>query len=106
VDQLHHLAGLALLPSVTIQVVPFDAQSYQHLGTDFTVFRFGRDMGDDIVYIELFEDAAYLDKPETVRKYPDLFERLRGVALGPVESRNLIMGLANQSAANTTPTRG
>jgi transcriptional regulator with XRE-family HTH domain len=105
-DQLSHLAELALLPSVTIQVVPFDAQSYQHLGTDFTVFRFGRDMGNDIVYIELFSDAAYLDKPETVRQYPDLFERLRGVALGPVESRNLIMGLANQPAANPTPTRG
>jgi transcriptional regulator with XRE-family HTH domain len=105
-DQLRHLADLALLPSVTVQVVPFDAPSYQHLGTDFTVFRFGRDMGNDIVYIELFSDAAYLDKPETVRQYPDLFERLGGVALGPAESRNFILGLINQSTANPSPTRG
>lgn len=99
-EQLRHLADLALLPCMTLQVIPFDAQSYQHLATVFTVFRFGRDMGEDIVYIELFDDAAYLDKPETVRKYPDLFDRLRGVALGPVESRNFVLGLAGRFAAN------
>src|SRR5439155_12523119 len=99
-EQLRHLAELALLPNVSLQVIPFDAQSYQHIATDFTVFRFGRDMGEDIVYIELFEDAAYLDKPpETVRKYPDLFGRLRGIALGPVESRNVILEQAQQSPA-------
>lgn len=94
-EQLRHLAELSLLPNISLQVIPFDAQSYQHLATDFTVFRFGRDMGEDIVYIELFDDAAYLDKPETVQKYPDLFRRLQGIALGPVESRNFIMGLVS-----------
>jgi len=106
VEQFHHLDDLALLPNITIQVIPFDAQSYQHLATDFSVFRFGRDMGDDIIYLELFNDAAYLDKPhETVRKYPDLFEKLRGIALGPMESRSFILGLVDQFAAISS-TRG
>lgn len=104
-EQLRHLADLALLPCITLQVIPFDAQSYQHLATVFTVFRFGRDMGEDIVYIELFDDAAYLDKPETVRKYPDLFDRLRGVALGPVESRNFALALADRFAATESDKR-
>lgn len=105
-QQLFHLADLALLHNITIQVIPFDALSYAPMGYNFTVFRFGRDMGDDIVYIELFDDAAYLDKPpETVRKYSELFGQLRGSALGPVESRNFILGLVDQSAANSN-TRG
>ena len=99
-DQLRHVAEMALLPNITLQVIPFNALSYAPIRYTFTVFRFGRDMGNDIVYIELFEDAAYLDKPEVVRKYPDLFERLRGIALGPVESRNFVLELADQFAAN------
>ena len=81
-------------------MIPFDALSYAPMGYNFTVFRFGRDMGEDIVYFELWENAAYLDRPaEAVTKYPELFGRLQGIALGPVESRSFILGLVDQFAA-------
>jgi transcriptional regulator with XRE-family HTH domain len=103
-EQLHYLATMARLPNVTIQVIPFDTQSYQHLGSDFTVFRFDQNLSNDIAYLELYNDAAILPKPvERVREYADLFARLRGIALGPVESRNFILGLADQFAATSTP---
>ncbi|WP_133903430.1 helix-turn-helix domain-containing protein [Actinophytocola oryzae] len=96
-EQLRHLTEVAMLPNVTLQVIPFDARSYAHLNTDFTLFRFGHEMANDIVYLEMFSDAAYLDKPpETVRRYAELFGRLRGVALGPVESRNLLETVAEE----------
>jgi transcriptional regulator with XRE-family HTH domain len=102
-EQLRHLAEVAMLPNVTIQVVPFDAQSYAHLCTDFTLFRFGHEMANDIVYLEMYSDAAYLDKPpETVRRYAELFGRLRGVALGPVESRHLVEAVAEDYATAAT----
>ena len=102
-EQLRHLAEVAKLPNVTFQVIPFDARSYAHLNTDFTLFRFGHEMANDIVYLEMYSDAAYLDKPpETVRRYADLFGRLQGVALGPVESRHLVEAVAEQYAAATT----
>lgn len=102
-EQLRHLAEVAMLPNVTIQVVPFDAQSYAHLCTDFTLFRFGHEMANDIVYLEMYSDAAYLDKPqETVRRYAELFGRLRGVALGPVESRHLVEAVAEEYATAAT----
>jgi transcriptional regulator with XRE-family HTH domain len=102
-EQLRHLAEMALLPNVTIQVIPFDSRSYEHLCTDFTLFRFGHEMANDIVYVEMYSDAAYLDKPpETVRRYTDLFGRLQGVALGPVESRHLVEAVAEQYAAAVT----
>ncbi|GLZ41119.1 helix-turn-helix transcriptional regulator [Actinokineospora sp. NBRC 105648] len=97
--QLRYLAEVSLLPSVTLQVIPFDAQSFAEM-YDFIVFRFGHEAANDIAYIEMFSDAAYLDKPaETVRRYGEHFGRLQAIALGPVESRNFILGLANQPAA-------
>ncbi|SER38316.1 Helix-turn-helix domain-containing protein [Actinokineospora terrae] len=105
-DQLRHLAEIAVQPNVTLQIIPFDARSYAHLCTDFTLFRFGHEMANDIVYLEMFSDAAYLDKPpETVRRYGELFGRLRGVALGPVESRHLVATVAEEYAAVATTGR-
>jgi hypothetical protein len=41
-----------------------------------------------------------LDKPpETIRRYAELFGRLQGVALGPVESRHLVQAVAEEYAA-------
>ncbi|HEX6351367.1 helix-turn-helix transcriptional regulator [Actinophytocola sp.] len=102
-EQLRHLAEAALLPNVTLHVIPFDSRSYEHLCTDFTLFRFGHEMANDIVYVEMYSDAAYLDKPpEMVRRYSELVGRLQGVALGPVESRHLVETVAEQYAAEET----
>ncbi|MGH3773211.1 MAG: helix-turn-helix domain-containing protein, partial [Pseudonocardiaceae bacterium] len=62
-EQLRHLAELSLLPTVDIQVVPFDTLSYEPLGYDFIVLRFDHDTTTDIVYIEMYDNAVYLDKP-------------------------------------------
>lgn len=99
--QLQHVAELALLPNVTVQVLPFDTRSYVDAGYDFVIFRFDQDASTDIVYIEIYGDAIYLDKPpESVRRYTDLLSRLYGVALGPVESRNFTLELASQFAGS------
>jgi transcriptional regulator with XRE-family HTH domain len=105
-EQMRQLAEIAVFPNVTLQVIPFDSRSYEHLCTDFTLFRFGHEMANDIVYLEMYSDAAYLDKPpETVRRYAELFGRLRGVALGPVESRHLVEAAAEEYAAVATARR-
>ncbi|PPK67835.1 helix-turn-helix transcriptional regulator [Actinokineospora auranticolor] len=99
-EQLQHLAEVAKLPNVMLQIIPFNSRSYVHLSTDFTLFRFGHEMINDIVYLELYSDAAYLDKPpETVRSYAELFSRAQGVALGPVESRHLVESVAQEYVA-------
>ncbi len=98
-EQLRHLAELALLPTVDIQVIPFDTLSYEPLRYAFTVLRFDHDSATDIVYVEMYDDGFCLDKPETVRRYVDLQRRLQAIALGPVESRNFMVELAGQFAA-------
>lgn len=99
--QLEHLAELALLSNVTVQVIPFAARSYDHVGGGFTVFRFDQDTSTDIVYLEIYGDALYLDKPpDTVRRYTELLGRLHSIALGPVESRTFIAELAHRFAGS------
>ncbi|RLK61453.1 helix-turn-helix domain-containing protein [Actinokineospora cianjurensis] len=105
-EQLRHLAEVAAYPNVTLQVIPLDSRSYEPWSAPFTLFRFGHEMANDIVYLEMYSDAAYLDKPpETVRRYSELFGRLQGVALGPVESRHLVETVANEYAAVATTGR-
>ncbi|WP_009948088.1 helix-turn-helix domain-containing protein [Saccharopolyspora erythraea] len=98
-EQLDYLAEVALLTNINIQVIPFDKLSYDAVGSDFVIFRFDDDTSTDIVYIEIYGDAIYIDKPaEAVRRYNELLSRLYGIALGPVESRNFIRELASQLA--------
>jgi len=105
-EQLRHLAEVSMLPNVTLQIIPFDSRSYEPMNCGFTLFRFGHEMANDIVYLEMYSDAAYLDKPpETIRRYAELFGRLQGVALGPVESRHLVEAAAEEYAAAVTARR-
>ncbi|OLF14620.1 helix-turn-helix domain-containing protein [Actinophytocola xanthii] len=98
-EQLRHLAGVAALPNVTLQVVPFDSRSYASLTNIFTMFRFDHEMARDLVYVGMHADAMYLDKPDTVNSYADHFRRLQAVALEPPESRRLVQTAAEEFAA-------
>jgi hypothetical protein len=48
-----------MLPNVTLQVIPFDARFYEPMSTTFTFIRFGHEMANDIVYLEMYSDAAH-----------------------------------------------
>ncbi|MBQ1024637.1 helix-turn-helix transcriptional regulator [Micromonospora sp. C95] len=95
-EQLLHLAEVADRPNVTIQVFAFDAQTYETSSYNFIILRFGADMTSEVIYLETFTDAEYLDSPEALRAYTRLWERLRAAALGPVESRKLILRIAGE----------
>ncbi len=95
-EQLLHLAEVADRPNVTIQVFAFDAQTYETSSYNFIILRFGEDMTSEVIYLETFTDAEYLDSPEALRAYTRLWDRLRAAALGPVESRKLILRIAGE----------
>jgi transcriptional regulator with XRE-family HTH domain len=98
-EQLRHLVELSdpgRLPKLTLQVLPLDAKTYIVASFSFTILRFGDDPASDVVYVENYTTADYLDRPEAVRAYTRLWDDLRAAALGPVESRLLISQLADQ----------
>ncbi|MFV2102282.1 helix-turn-helix domain-containing protein [Micromonospora sp. LOL_024] len=95
-EQLSHIATLANSTNVTIQAFPLDAETYVVSSYNFIILRFGEEVASDVIYLETFTDADYLDSPEAVRAYNRLWDRLRAAALGPVESRRLILRIADE----------
>jgi hypothetical protein len=94
-DQLVHLAAVGDRPNVELQVLPFNAQTYQTASYSFVILRFGDDAASDVIYVEDYTDASYLDRPDDVRTYTRLWSRRQAAALGPVEARRLILDVAD-----------
>jgi hypothetical protein len=84
--QLRHLAEVARLPNVTLQVVPFRIGGHDAAGGAFTVLRFAEPDVPDVVYIEQLTGAMYLEKRSDVDHYLDVSNRLGATALDPAAS--------------------
>ncbi len=100
-QQLVHLAELAERPNVELQVLPFDAQTFGAAWIGFTILRFDHDATSDVVYLEGYTDADYVDSPDEVQAYTALWNRLSAAALGQVESQRLIIRLADEKKARS-----
>ena len=100
-QQLIHLAELAERPNVELQVLPFDAQTFGAAWVGFIILRFDHDATSDVIYLETYTDADYLDAPDAVQAYSSLWSRLSAAAMGQVESRNLIIRLADKKEARS-----
>lgn len=98
-DQLTYLAYVAERPNVELQILPFDAQTFGAAWIGFTILWFDGDAASDTVYLEDYTDAEYLDSPGAVQSYTGLWSRLQAAAMGQVESRRLILRLADEKRA-------
>ncbi|MDX3576183.1 helix-turn-helix transcriptional regulator [Streptomyces sp. FL07-04A] len=88
-DQLERVLDAGRLPSVTIQVLPFDSGTYPATGS-FTMLGFPAPEDPDIVYRDGITDAVYLEGEHHVREYTRAFDGLRAAALSPQRSAHLI----------------
>ncbi|MFF0202211.1 helix-turn-helix domain-containing protein [Streptomyces sp. NPDC005017] len=88
-DQLDRVLEAAELPSVTLQVLPFDAGTYPATGP-FTMLGFPAPEDPDLVYRDGITDAVYLEGEHHVREYTRAFDGLRAAALSPQRSARLI----------------
>jgi transcriptional regulator with XRE-family HTH domain len=84
--QLRHLIEIAKLPTVTLQVVPFEIGGHDAAGGSFTVLRFAEPDVPDVVYIEQLTGAMYLEKRSDVDHYLDVSNRLGATSLSPAAS--------------------
>jgi hypothetical protein len=74
--QIDHLIEAAALPSVTIQVIPFQAGGHSAAGGTFSLLRFPEPDLPDVVYLEQLTSALYLDRREDVDAYQAVMEQL------------------------------
>ncbi|HEY0936598.1 MAG TPA: helix-turn-helix transcriptional regulator [Trebonia sp.] len=93
--QLRYLIELSQRPNVTIQVLPFKAGGHAAAGGPFSVLHFAESDLSDVVYLEQLASAQYLEKPDLVRKYQTVMERLRLEAATPADSLSKLQAVLN-----------
>lgn len=96
-DQLERVLDASELPSVTVQVLPFDSGTYPATGS-FTMLGFPAREDPDLVYRDGITDAVYLEGEHHVREYTRAFDGLRAAALSPQRSARLIKSVLKEYA--------
>lgn len=87
--QLRHLADVAKLPNVTVQVLPFSAGAHRGMRGPFTALRFPEEPMNT-VYLESYDTALYVEGPSAVASYAERFQSLTDQALNTKETTKLI----------------
>lgn len=94
--QLAHLAEMASLDSVTMQVLPFAVGAHPAMNESFMMLSFPESSDADMVYLENQAGSLYLEKPQQVQRYRLMFDYLRAQALPPAESVALVRQAAKE----------
>ncbi|WP_394431913.1 helix-turn-helix domain-containing protein [Streptomyces sp. SGAir0957] len=97
-EQLDHLAEVARLDHVTLQVVPFSHGWHAGESGTFTLLTFPESDLSDVVFLEQLTSALYLDKAEDVAQYETAMQRLREESPSPEESLKLLERIATEFA--------
>jgi Domain of unknown function (DUF5753)/Helix-turn-helix domain len=95
--QLEHLAEIASLPHVTIQVVPFGGGGHAAAGGSFSILRFAEPDLPDVVYIEQLTSALYLSDRADVDHYLEVMNELSGQALTPARSARFLADITREA---------
>ncbi|WP_434742450.1 helix-turn-helix domain-containing protein [Micromonospora sp. SH-82] len=94
--QLDHLAAIASLPHVDIQVIPFTAGAHPGTPGGFVVLGFADPADREVVYIETMAGDLYPEGTAEVRGAIQAFDRLRAMALSPDDSTSMIRAVAKE----------
>ena len=95
--QLKHLAEIAKLPNVTIQVVPFGGGGHAAASGSFTILRFAERELPDVVYIEQLTTAIYLEKRKDVDHYMEVMNHLSTQALTPARTNRFLTEITRET---------
>ncbi|MEV4463987.1 helix-turn-helix transcriptional regulator [Micromonospora echinofusca] len=85
-DQMAHLAKVAQLPNVTLQVLPFSAGGHPAMNAPYVVLTFADAADAAVVYLENLTMGLALEEAVQVRGYSLVHEELCRMALGPEAS--------------------
>jgi transcriptional regulator with XRE-family HTH domain len=81
--QLNWLIARAMLPHVTIQVLPFQAGAHAGMEGAFLIMGFPEQADPDVVYVDNTTAGIYLEEPSEILRYTLMFDHLRAAALAP-----------------------
>ena len=96
--QLERLIEAANLPNVTIQVIPFTLGAHPGVESNFSILEMPAST-PGVVFVEGLVGSIYLERPEELARYQQIFERLQGIALSPKDTIKLITKVRARSTA-------
>jgi transcriptional regulator with XRE-family HTH domain len=99
-EQLGRLVEVSKQPNVTIQIIPYIAGAHPAMDSVFNILEFA-DPVPSVVYVEGLVGWIYVERPQDIDRYQQVFEHLRTVALSPQESIELLVriGAENNNSA-------
>jgi transcriptional regulator with XRE-family HTH domain len=107
-NQLQHLLELARRPTITIQVVPFDAGAYEALRGPFVLLEFPEVTDPDVVYLEYSRGpSTFTDDPAVAADYQERFITLEDLAARPEAFETYVdRALASFTSGNSSSSEG
>jgi transcriptional regulator with XRE-family HTH domain len=87
--QLERVIEATSWSNVTVQVIPYSAGAHPALDSTFILLEFAPPV-PGVVYVEGLVGQVYIERPQDVERYTQVFERLRTIALSPPKSIDLI----------------
>ena len=96
--QLERLIEAANLPNVTIQVIPFTLGAHPGVESNFNILEMPAST-PGVVFVEGLVGSIYLERPEELASYQQIFDRLQGIALSPKDTIKLIKKVRARSTA-------
>jgi transcriptional regulator with XRE-family HTH domain len=84
--QLAHIAAIAELPNVTVQVLPFSAGVHPAMEGPLNILGFPEPHDPDVVYLEGQAGSIYVEEAGETERYSQMFNHLIAKALSPEDS--------------------
>lgn len=91
--QLTTILDLSARPEVMVQVLPFELGAHPAVESNFTILELP-DPAPGIVFVEGLIGSTYLERPEDLARYGEIFGQLQSIALSPQDSADLIADLS------------
>jgi transcriptional regulator with XRE-family HTH domain len=97
--QLARILELAAQPNIVVQVLPYELGAHPAVESNFTILELpSPTLG--IVFVEGLIGSVYLERPEDLQRYREIFDRLQSIALSPKDTVDLIAGLKHSYRNN------
>ena len=93
--QLRHLGEAARMRNVTLQVIPNGTGAHPAMDNMFNIIEFG-DVAPSVVYVEGLMGGLFIERPQDVTRYQQIFKYLRDIALDPRETIELVSKIGEQ----------
>jgi hypothetical protein len=97
--QLDRVIQASALPHVTVQVLPYRVGAHPALNSTFVVLEF-RPPVPGVVYVDGLVGQIYLERPQEVLRYKQVFDQLRAMSLDPQDSTDLMARASSMYADN------